>query len=456
MTNFIIRAATQMQGLHLYWRTTRLLKESQAWDEQRHAEYQVARLRSILLHCAVNVPYYRGLLRKIGFDPAQVRDVSDLAAVPMLDKETVRSNAQALTADNIPKSRWNYYTTGGTMGAPLGLYGLKGGGWRERAFIEAMWQRVGFKPTRLRAMLKGAAVNTRTHYTYNPVEHAFLFSNFHMRPDVVSTYASVMKKWRIPFLHTYPSAALDFARILKERGISPPHFEAIFIGSENLYPGQREAIEKFYGCRAFSWYGHSENTILAGECEVSNHYHIFPEYGLLEVIKPDGRLATEEGEQGEMVGTTLYNPVMPLLRYRTGDWAEIGPKNCPCGRKYRLLSGTRGRWLQEMLIGRFHNRISMTALNMHTAIFDHVQQFQFYQREIGKAELRLIRKASYSDRDSALILQAFKEKIGDTIDLELKFVEELPRTERGKFRFVIQELPHEMNLQSGTAQQLAG
>ena len=136
---------------------------------------------------------------------------------------------------------------------------------------------------------------------------------------------------------------------------------------------------------------------------------------------------------------------MPLLRYRTGDWAVIGPARCACGRHYRLLKETRGRWLQEMLVGKLDNRISITALNMHSAVFDNVHQFQFYQREKGKAELRLVRKPSYSACDTEAILKAFRDKMGDTMDIHLGFVDELMLTERGKFRFIIQDIANETN-----------
>jgi phenylacetate-CoA ligase len=264
-------------------------------------------------------------------------------------------------------------------------------------------------------------------------------SNYHMTPEIAARYAEIIRRRRIAFLHAYPSSALEFARLLKEAGVESPPFQALLLGSEGFYPGQREAIESFYRCRIYSWYGHSENVALAGECEVSHHYHIFPEYSFVEVIKEDGRPATEEGETGEIVGTSLHNRVMPLIRYRTGDLATIGPKSCSCGRNHRLLKATCGR-LQEVMIGKLNNRISMTALNMHNAIFDHVRQFQFYQKEKGKVELRMIPKPSYSAQDSATILAAFKEKMGDTMDLELSFVKELPLTPRGKFRFIVQDL----------------
>jgi phenylacetate-CoA ligase len=249
-----------------------------------------------------------------------------------------------------------------------------------------------------------------------------------------------MRDKKLPFLHSYPSAVIDFARHLKVLGIEPPRFKAILASSENLYPGQREFIESFYGARLFSWYGHSEDLILAGECEVSNHYHIFPEYGLAEVIKEDGAFATEEDEMGELVGTTLDNFAMPLIRYRTDDWAIVGPPSCECGRRYKLLKETRGRWQQEMLIGKLDNLISVTALNVHTDEFDRTQQIQFYQREKGKVDLRIKRGPGYTERDSRRILQAMNEKMGDTMEITLSFTDDIPLSPRGKFRLVVQEL----------------
>jgi phenylacetate-CoA ligase len=93
-----------------------------------------------------------------------------------------------------------------------------------------------------------------------------------------------------------------------------------------------------------------------------------------------------------------------------------------------------------MLVGKLDNLISMTALNMHTDVFDRVQQVQFYQREKGKVELRLRRKSGFSERDSRSILAALEEKMGDTMEITLNFTDEIPLGPSGKFRFVIQEL----------------
>lgn len=423
----------------LYWNTRRLLNESQFWNEERLAEHQLGELRKMLRHCAVNVPYYRRLFRKIGFDPDDLRDLSGMNALPTLSVEQIRSKPDDFLADNIPARERRYFTTGGTMGRPLGLYNLKGAGWRERAFIHTQWERVGFRPGHKRAILRGGAVRSSDLWTFDPAENAYVFSNFHLMPQNAARYAALMKEKQLRFFHCYPSSAIDFARCLRQLQVVPPKFHVILAGSENLYPGQREQIEEFYGCRLFTWYGHSENVVLAAECEASKNYHVFPEYGFVELIREDGMTA-REGEAGEFVGTSFFNAVMPLVRYRTGDWGIVGPKHCSCGRNHVLVSQVRGRWNQEMLVGRHGNLISFTAINVHTPIFDNVKQFQLRQGKKGVAELRVVRKPSYTAKDSSALLKGLGEKLADSVDLQLVFVDEIPLTARGKFRFVVQEL----------------
>jgi phenylacetate-CoA ligase len=433
------RLPVEVRAPRIYWSTLELLRESERWDEARIAEYQTEQLRSMLVHCEQNVPYYRNLFRKVGFDPRQFRHFTDLNELPTLDIETVRNQSTELLATNIRPGKWAYSTTGGTLGRPLGLYNLAASGWRERAFIETMWARVGFQRNHIRAVLRGSAVTNKRGWFYDPKERAYVFSNFRLIPETACSYAELMKQKRVDFFHCYPSSMVDFARCLQQAGYEPPRFKALLAGSENLYPGQQEIAESFFGCRMFIWMGHSENTVLAGGCELNNLYHIFPEYGFVEVLREDGRIATNEGEEGELVGTSFYNRVMPLIRYRTGDGGVIGPSKCNCGRKHHLLSEVRGRRDQEVLIGRLGNRMSITAINMHSKLFDNVRQFQFYQNEPGKAKLRICRKQAYSERDTAIITQELGEKMGDTLDLSLDFVDEIPLTGRGKFRFIVQD-----------------
>jgi phenylacetate-CoA ligase len=422
-----------------YAATARLLRESETWDEGRLVEYQTAKLREMLGHCARHVPYYRRLFRRVGFDPEAVRSPDDLRALPLLDKRTLRENVADLLAENVPARERLYFTTGGTTGVPLGVYNLRRSVGRQRAFVNATWARAGFRPSDPRAMLRGAVVRGARRWAYDADERAYVFSNFHMTAERVAAYAAVMREKRLAFFHSYPSAIVDFARHLRNQRLDPPPFRAIFATSENLYPGQREAIEAFYAARVFSFYGHTENLVMAGECEVSSDYHVFTQYGVAEVLGEDGDPAAE-GETGEIVGTTIDNLAMPLVRYRTGDAATVGPPRCACGRPYRLLRDTRGRWDQDVLVGAAGNVVPLAALNMHTDVFDRVQQMQFRQRRPGAVELSIRRGPGYADRDTRGILAALGEKVGDTMSVEVRFVDAFELTPRGKFRLLVQEV----------------
>src|SRR6266571_4255440 len=150
--------------------TLEFLEESQTWGEDRLIEYQISKLRIMLRHCAEHVPYYRQLFQQVGFDPGSFRTLSDLRALPLLDKDTIRARLQDLLADNISHRQMLYFTTGGTMGKPLGLYNLKHSGGRERAFIYTQWRRVGFQHGDRRAALMGWTVKSNRHWKYDVSE----------------------------------------------------------------------------------------------------------------------------------------------------------------------------------------------------------------------------------------------------------------------------------------------
>ena len=119
--------------------------------------------------------------------------------------------------------------------------------------------------------------------------------------------------------------------------------------------------------------------VLAGFCEKEDTYHVLPFYGYAELIGKDGRIVTESGQAGEIVGTSFIMSATPFVRYRTRDFAVLKGSECPaCGRPYQIWERIEGR-LQEFILTAAGRYISMTAINMHDDIFDHIKQFQFFQ-----------------------------------------------------------------------------
>ncbi|MBA7465877.1 hypothetical protein ES707_01049 [subsurface metagenome] len=101
----------------------------------------------------------------------------------------------------------------------------------------------------------------------------------------------------------------------------------------------------------------------------------------------------------------------------------------------------KGRWYQERIVTRNGNYIPITALNTHSDIFDNVKQFQYYQDSLNKVILRIVKKDTYTVTDTQKILREFKGKFKNQIKLEIQFLTEIPRTDRGKYKFLVQKLP---------------
>ncbi|ASS89472.1 phenylacetate--CoA ligase family protein [Aeribacillus pallidus] len=424
--------------------TYNLLKVSQYWSKEEHESYQLAQLKRLLIHSFENVPYYNKLFNEIGFNPYTFRYLDEMEKIPFLDKETVQNNFESLIAKNIPRKDFILQTTGGTSGNPLKFFIQKKFSLsREWAFMTSQWGRVGFNyRSSKRVLLTNSILPKNKLYLWDYINNCLVIDPYHLTEENIKRIVDKLNDEKIPFIHTYPSAITIICDYIKDTGHNLSYSpKAIFCSSENIYKGQREFIESNLNSRVFSWYGHTEKLVLAGECEKSNLYHIFSEYGYTELVDENNRVIKPPNIRGEIVGTGFNNYVMPLIRYKTGDYSEYAENQlCECGRHYKLLKGVEGRWLQEMLVTSKGNKISITAINMHSDIFDNVKQFQFYQNKPGFCILRIVKKPSYSAQDEANIVKELKKKLTDEISLDIEYVNEIERTSRGKYKFLIQEI----------------
>jgi phenylacetate-CoA ligase len=440
------KALGLLPALPAYFRTYNLLKKSQWWDRRRLEEYQLRQLGRLLEHAYNNVPYYRRVFDERGLKPAHIQDLDDLRKLPFLTRDLVRDNLKDLTTEGYPPGRLEYVTTGGSTGVPLGFYYEKGvSRAREWAFIKMLWGRVGYNFRDRCVIIKGNVVSgaDRGQFWEKTLFGRWLvLSSYHLTDENMPRYIEEIRRFRPRFIQAFPSAISILARYMKKNGCTAfESVRAVLCGSENMYPGQRELLEEVLKCRVYTWYGHAERAVLAGECEPNREYHLFPEYGITEIVREDGEPVAADNEVGVIVGTGLTNFAMPLIRYKTDDMAARVAGACACRREYPRIRDVRGRWLQEFIITRNNRPISITAINMHSDVFDNVDRFQFYQDRKEEVVFNVVRKPTFTDRDTEYIRSELSKKLGPDIDLVIRFVDDIPRTERGKYRFLVQKLP---------------
>ncbi len=154
-----------------------------------------------------------------------------------------------------------------------------------------------------------------------------------------------------------PSYAIVIAQAVRDAGIDPASLklELGLFGGEPWTDGLRGEIERALpGLRAVNFYGLSEmcGPGVAAEClEVRDGLHVHEDHFLVEIVDPESGAPLGEGEEGELVFTTLQKEAMPFLRYRTADIASVSSEPCRCGRTTTRIRGLRGR-RDDMVIVR--------------------------------------------------------------------------------------------------------
>lgn len=424
--------------------TYNLLKATQYWTKEQHEEYQIKQLKQLLNHSYNNVPYYHNLFNEAGFNPDKFKYLDEMAKIPFLTKDIVMNNIEDLKAKNFSEKNFEYSSTGGTTGKQMRFYLQKGfSKAREWAFVSTQWNRMGYDYNKSkRIILRNQVLKEGTLWEWDRVHNSLVIDTYHLTDENIKKIIDKINKEKIEFIHTYPSAITIICDFINKTGYGLTYkLKAVLATSENIYNRQREHIESTLKTRLFSFYGHSELCIFAGECEKSTKYHIFSEYGYTELVDSNDKVISEDGVIGELVGTSFNNFAMPFIRYRTADYSSYSQEQeCECERNYKLLNSVEGRWLQEMIITSQGNKISITAMNMHSNIFDNVKAFQFYQDTPGICIIKLVRKDSFTLYDEKNIYAELKKKLGAYIDLKVEYVNEIPRTIGGKYRFVVQKL----------------
>lgn len=356
--------------------------------------------------------------------------------LPFIDKETVLSSFDKMV---ISKSGADYVTTGGTSGKPLGFFINKNRKGFEWFWMTNNWSNTGFAISDYRAVLR----NHRLHgkkFTVDPLLKEYQYDNFSLTPEYLDFIVDHVNANKISFLHAYPSAAYIFANHLYKTG-KKTTLKAFFCGSENILSHQKQLIQSVLNYRMYTWYGHSEKLILAGEGSKCENFHSNPFYGYTEVIDSNNQLVSVPGQTGELVGTGFINTKMPFIRYRTGDFAEFVGNVCPnCGHIGVTFSNIRGRWHGDKIYKSDDSIITTTALNLHNGIYDYIQNIQYYQEEKGKLIVRVVPEISFTTEIKEKLLHELIRKVGDGLDIQIIEVDKVEYTQINKFQLLIQKI----------------
>ena len=305
-------------------------------------------------HAVAHSPFYHEHLRQAGGALQSPIPLKEIARVPTIDKSVLAANPDAFLC--VPPERVvDIVTTSSTTGKPL-VYMLTEADLQRLALNEhhsfrcaglAASDTVLLAVTLDRCFIAGMAYFMGLRLLGCAIMRA--------GPATPLFSLEMLQRVRVAAIVGVPSSLLLLAGKAAEAGLDPAKLGArklICIGEsirEQDFSLNRagQLLEQRWQARVYSTYGNTELAASLCECDAGRGGHLHPESLYIEALDEAG-CPVPDGQVGELTATTFGVEAMPLIRYRTGDFAAIYRDPCPCGRPAWRIGPVAGRASQKL------------------------------------------------------------------------------------------------------------
>jgi len=421
------------------------LEKTQWLPAKEMRALQWKKMKAILEHAYSHVPYYRRKFTEAGITPQEINTPQDFLKIPLLTKADIRENFNDLLATDMKRPSFTMRTSGST-GIPLEIVVDKVGYAQYVApKIRALkWYGVDFISREARFWSLPLKWRKRM---YEKVEDFLLnrirMTTFQLSEDYLEGFYQRCLRFKPEYLYGYPSAMFTFAQYLKSKSKVEHNLGAniAVCTAETLDDFQRKTMEEVFDCKVVNEYGCTELGIIAYECPEGN-LHIASENVYLEVIQ-DNQPAPPR-QMAPLVITNLSNYSMPLIRYCNGDMGAISNGLCPCDR-------TPGMPLMESLVGRTVDVVSSSdGKPMHATIFTYVakdvfktgviKEFKAIQKKQDLLVVQIAKGQNFEQEAIDNMVKRIKQILGGGMQVEVEYLDIIPREKSGKFRYFVSEI----------------
>ncbi len=413
---------------------------------------QVERLRWTLKQAYDHVPHYRRKFEAQGVHPDELKTLADLARFPFTTKADLRDNYPfGLFA--VPREQVvRVHASSGTTGKPtvVGYTQTDIDNWAD--LVARSIRAAGGRPGDMVHVAYGYGLFTGglgAHYGAERLGCTVV----PMSGGQTEKQVQLIVDFKPDIIMVTPSYSLVIAEEFARMGIAPEDISlkvGIF-GAEPWGEGMRGEIERKLGLDAVDIYGLSEvmGPGVACECiESKDGPVIWEDHFYPEIINPETGEPVADGQEGELVFTSLTKQALPIIRYRTRDLTRLLP---PTSRSFRRMSRIVGR-SDDMLIVRGVN-VFPTQIEEQVLREPHLSgNYQIVLTRDGhldnvqvRCELQpAISGRISADERSALarsVQQRIKTLVGVSTEVQVMDSGALPRTQTGKARRVWDERP---------------
>ena len=422
-----LKSLVHRQARPLRYRLLQPLLEHETLSAEQLQHYQQQQFNAMVRFAIQNTDYYRDSYQGIAGPDL------DAAELPVLTKQAVVEQRDAMVAGGLDQPGLKLGYTGGSTGKPLAFYytaektehmragmmrSYRWAGWRPGDRVLNFWgaQQEIRKPRTLTDRLRRYAAAERTLGAYEFTE-----------ADLLS-WARQVQSWKPTLLQGYASILAELAQFVRSNNLRmPATIKGVFTTAEALLDWQRAAIESAFSCTVFNQYGSREVPNIGLQCAQGN-FHIFSDLVKLESLPVDG--------EHRLLVTSLSNRVMPMIRYELGDLGRLQAGQCSCGSPFPLMALDVCR-KNDLVVTPGGRRIYPSYFAHLLDGHGEIEQFQFVQTDPCSIVLKLRAPQDVVDVVELALRSRIRTDLGTDMTFRVECVAAIPRSRSGKHRFVI-------------------
>jgi len=328
---------------------------------------QLKRLKEVVKRVYHLSPFYKQKFDELGITPDDIKTLKDIQKLPFTKKQDLRDN-YPFGLFTVPMSEVvRIHSSSGTTGKPT-VVGYT-------AHDMDVWNEVMMRVYAMGDVTSKDVVHNA--YGYGLFTGGLGFHEAAQKLGATIVPASggfterqlmLMRDFGATVLCATPSFALHLAEVARREG---PEFRKDyklrigFFGAEPTSEGLRKEVANAWQIEYIEVYGLSEITGpgVSASCNKGVGLHINEDHFYPEIIDPKTGEVLPDGEEGELVLTTLTKQALPIIRYRTGDITRLHKEPCACGRTFVRMESVKGR-ADDMLI--------INGVNVYPSQIEHV------------------------------------------------------------------------------------
>lgn len=382
-------------------------------------------------------PFYKKFYKDV--DLNLIKSVDDIHLLPILDKETLRSNmSDVYTTEKTP---FTYSMTGGTTGKSLVVKSTIEDWQRRMAYLDWFKSMYGFVMTKDKhARFNGKDIiplgqKSKIFWRDNKAVNQRIYSSFYTSEENIKYYVDNLNEFQPLEMDGFVSTMYDIAKYMDDHGLRPSFTpKAIFPTSETVLQVHREMLEKVFGCKVRDQYASSEGAPFIIEFP-DGYMHECLDTGVFEHIK------TDQGTK--LIVTSFTTHGTPLIRYDIGDnIIECDENDTPNPNigfpAIKAIDGRKADALYSEERGHISNA-NMSNVIKHLP--NSIINIQFIQDRIDHILIRaVVDKERYDKSGEHHIFEEMAIRFGEKMTYDIEYVDKIERTKGGKCRMIINNI----------------